>query len=93
MLDVLAEAIDSAGAAISDLIASDPSLDGMGSTVCGVMFDGDRLGLANIGDSRAYRWADGATSPGSPGTTPGCRHSWTRDGSPRPKHSSIRTAR
>lgn len=59
MLDVLGDAIDSAGAAISDLIASDPSLDGMGSTVCGVMFDGDRLGLANIGDSRAYRWADG----------------------------------
>jgi protein phosphatase len=26
----------------------------MGSTVCGFMFDGTQLGLANIGDSRAY---------------------------------------
>ena len=59
MLDVLADAIDSAGAAISDLIETDPSLDGMGSTVCGVMFDGEHIGLANIGDSRAYRYVDG----------------------------------
>ncbi len=59
MLDVLADAIDSAGAAISDLVETDPSLDGMGSTVCGVMFDGEHLALANIGDSRAYRYVDG----------------------------------
>lgn len=59
MLDVLEDAIDSASAAISDLIETDPSLDGMGSTVCGVMFDGEHLALANIGDSRAYRYADG----------------------------------
>jgi protein phosphatase len=59
MLAVLAGAIDAAGAAISDLIDADPALDGMGSTVCGVMFDGSRLALANIGDSRAYRYRDG----------------------------------
>lgn len=59
MLDVLTDAIDSAAAAISDLIEADPSLDGMGSTVCGFMFDGTHLGLANIGDSRAYRYAGG----------------------------------
>lgn len=59
MLDVLADAIDAAGAAISELTDADPSLDGMGSTVCGVMFDGAQLGLANIGDSRAYRYRDG----------------------------------
>lgn len=58
MLDVLAGAIDSAGVAISELVRSDPSLDGMGSTVCGLMFDGDHIGLANIGDSRAYRYVD-----------------------------------
>ena len=59
MLDVLAGAIESASETISDLVESDPRLDGMGSTVCGVMFDGTRLGLANIGDSRAYRYRDG----------------------------------
>jgi protein phosphatase len=58
MLDTLAAAIDSAGEAISELVSSDPRLDGMGSTVCGAMFDGGELGLANIGDSRAYRFRD-----------------------------------
>ncbi|MGC3995329.1 MAG: protein phosphatase 2C domain-containing protein [Propionicimonas sp.] len=59
MLDTLSTAIDAASDAISDLVDSDPRLDGMGSTVCGVMFDGEQLGLANIGDSRAYRYRDG----------------------------------
>jgi len=58
MLDVVAEAIDRAGEAISELVTSDPRLDGMGSTVCGVMFDGTRFGVANIGDSRAYLYRD-----------------------------------
>lgn len=60
MLDVVAGAIDRAGEVISELIESDPSLDGMGSTVCGAMFDGTQLGLANIGDSRAYLYRDHA---------------------------------
>lgn len=59
MLTTLAGAIDAANRQINELIDADPSLDGMGSTVCGVMFDGETLGLANIGDSRAYRWRDG----------------------------------
>jgi protein phosphatase len=59
MLDVLANAIDRAGEVISELIQTDPALDGMGTTVCGAIFDGTRLGLANIGDSRAYRYRDG----------------------------------
>ncbi|MCC6494928.1 MAG: serine/threonine-protein phosphatase [Propionibacteriaceae bacterium] len=60
MLDVVAGAIDRAGEVISELIETDPSLDGMGSTVCGAMFDGTQLGLANIGDSRAYLYRDHA---------------------------------
>ncbi|HEY3546988.1 MAG TPA: protein phosphatase, partial [Propionicimonas sp.] len=35
MLDVVADAIDRAGEVISELVDADPSLDGMGSTVCG----------------------------------------------------------
>lgn len=58
MLDVVGEAIDRAGEVISELVEADPSLDGMGSTVCGAMFDGTQLGVANIGDSRAYLYRD-----------------------------------
>ncbi|HSK34741.1 MAG TPA: protein phosphatase 2C domain-containing protein [Propionicimonas sp.] len=59
MLDVVGEAIDRAGEVISELVDADPGLDGMGSTVCGAMFDGTQLGVANIGDSRAYLYRDG----------------------------------
>jgi PPM family protein phosphatase len=59
MLPALNAAISQASDLITDLIHVDPRLDGMGSTVCGVMFDGEELALANIGDSRAYRYRDG----------------------------------
>ena len=59
MLTAFDDAISNAAAQIAALVKSDRSLDGMGSTVCGVMFDGNQLGLANIGDSRAYRYRDG----------------------------------
>ena len=59
MLEAFGTAIDRANDQIADLIVADPALDGMGSTVCGVMFDGEQLALANIGDSRAYRFRDG----------------------------------
>ncbi|MGC4154266.1 MAG: protein phosphatase 2C domain-containing protein [Propionicimonas sp.] len=60
MLTALDDAVSNAAAQIAALVKSDHSLDGMGSTVCGLMFDGTSLGLANIGDSRAYRYRDGA---------------------------------
>lgn len=62
MLAVAAAAIDRAAEAISELIDADPNLSGMGSTVCGVLFDGEQLGLVNIGDSRAYRYRAGTLS-------------------------------
>ena len=54
MLEVLATAIHQANDKIAELIESDFSLEGMGTTVTGAMFDGAQLGLAHIGDSRAY---------------------------------------
>ena len=60
MLDVVGTAINRAGEVISELVEADPALDGMGSTVCGAMFDGTQLGVANIGDSRAYLYRDNA---------------------------------
>ncbi|HKX14941.1 MAG TPA: protein phosphatase 2C domain-containing protein [Propionibacteriaceae bacterium] len=58
MLDVLASAIHEANAKIADLVESDSSLEGMGTTVTGAMFDGVQLGLAHIGDSRGYLYRD-----------------------------------
>src|SRR4029453_1459168 len=59
MLEVLASAIHQANDKIAELIESDFSLEGMGTTVTGAIFDGTQLGLAHIGDSRAYLLRDG----------------------------------
>jgi PPM family protein phosphatase len=59
MLEVLAGAIHLANDKIAELVESDLSLEGMGTTVTGAMFDGAQLGLAHIGDSRAYLFRDG----------------------------------
>ena len=59
MLEVLAGAVHQANDKIAELIESDFSLEGMGTTVTGAMFDGTQLGLAHIGDSRAYLLRDG----------------------------------
>jgi serine/threonine protein phosphatase PrpC len=59
MLDVLVRAFHQANDKIAELVESDLSLEGMGTTVTGAMFDGAQLGLAHIGDSRAYLFRDG----------------------------------
>ncbi len=50
----LAAAIERANDRIAELIRADYTLEGMGTTVTGALFDGRQLGLAHIGDSRAY---------------------------------------
>jgi serine/threonine protein phosphatase PrpC len=59
MLEVLAGAIHQANDKIAELIESDFSLEGMGTTITVAMFDGTQFGLAHIGDSRAYLLRDG----------------------------------
>ena len=59
MLAAMSEAVEDANDRIADLIAADVSLDGMGTTVTAALFDGSRLGLVHIGDSRAYLLRDG----------------------------------
>lgn len=54
MLEVLSGALHKANERIADLVDADYSLEGMGTTVTGAMFDGSQFGLAHIGDSRAY---------------------------------------
>jgi len=58
MLEVLGRAVNDANDRIAHLVDSDPALDGMGTTLTGALFDGSELGLAHIGDSRAYRLRD-----------------------------------
>ncbi|HWJ52035.1 MAG TPA: protein phosphatase 2C domain-containing protein, partial [Propionibacteriaceae bacterium] len=55
MLIVLGTAVGRANERIAHLVNADPSLDGMGTTLTGALFDGTELGLVHIGDSRAYR--------------------------------------
>jgi PPM family protein phosphatase len=59
LLGRLALAIEQANDKIAELVESDLSLEGMGTTVTGGMFDGTNLGLAHIGDSRAYLFRHG----------------------------------
>ncbi len=59
MLPVLAAAVAEANDRLAALVSEDSSLDGMGTTVTGALFDGADLGLAHIGDSRAYLYRDG----------------------------------
>ena len=59
LLGRFAAAIGEANSRIADLVAADYSLEGMGTTVTGALFDGARLALAHIGDSRAYLFRDG----------------------------------
>ncbi|WP_375424305.1 PP2C family protein-serine/threonine phosphatase [uncultured Friedmanniella sp.] len=59
MLSVLAGAVADANDRLAALVGEDSSLDGMGTTVTGALFDGVELGLAHIGDSRAYLFREG----------------------------------
>ncbi len=55
----LRRAMDAGNDAIADLVADDPDLDGMGTTATAMLFDGARMALAHIGDSRAYLYRNG----------------------------------
>jgi protein phosphatase len=60
--DLTAALRDSARAAnahLRDMVAGDPDLAGMGTTLDALLFNGNRLGLLHIGDSRVYLLRDG----------------------------------
>ncbi|MDT9593042.1 protein phosphatase 2C domain-containing protein [Nocardioides zeae] len=44
---------------IGEIVDEDPSLNGTSTTATVALFDGDRLGIAHVGDSRAYLFRDG----------------------------------
>jgi len=59
LLGKLREATNAGNGAIAELVASDPELDGMGTTLTAILFAGSRIGLVHIGDSRAYLMRNG----------------------------------
>ena len=58
-LTALGEAVRTANHHLGDLVANDPAVEGMGTTLEAMLWDGQRFATAHIGDSRAYRLRDG----------------------------------
>lgn len=54
VLTALADAVAEVGDGITDVIAAEPDLTGMGTTVTGLYWLGDRIAVVHVGDSRAY---------------------------------------
>lgn len=54
LLDALAESVAHADDLLRSTIDSDEALDGMGTTLTALLWSGSRVGLAHVGDSRAY---------------------------------------
>ncbi len=59
MQATLAEAIDRAHRKIAELVEQHPELDGTSTTVTAAIFDGTRIGVGHVGDSRGYLLRDG----------------------------------
>jgi serine/threonine protein phosphatase PrpC len=58
-LDALSETVTRANARLGELIRRDPAVEGMGTTLEIMLFDGEKFAVAHLGDSRAYRLRDG----------------------------------
>jgi serine/threonine protein phosphatase PrpC len=59
LLGALQEKAESANDELHEIVETNPALEGMGTTLTALLWDSGRLGLAHIGDSRAYLYRDG----------------------------------
>ncbi len=59
LLEILAGAVQRANDRLAEIIEVDASVDGMGTTITGMLSDGERIALVHVGDSRAYRVREG----------------------------------
>jgi len=59
LLAKLDSAVRAGNAAIAGQVEMEPDLEGMGTTLTAILFDGNRIGLVHIGDSRGYLLRDG----------------------------------
>ncbi|MCD9154344.1 PP2C family protein-serine/threonine phosphatase [Aeromicrobium duanguangcaii] len=61
-LDAMRTAVAHANHRLAELIHDDPAVEGMGTTLEAMLWDGEKLAVAHIGDSRAYRLRHGQLS-------------------------------
>jgi protein phosphatase len=62
LLEILAGAVQAANDHLQAMVDANSALDGMGTTLTVLLSSGSRLGLAHVGDSRAYLLRDGEFS-------------------------------
>jgi serine/threonine protein phosphatase PrpC len=58
LLDRVSGAMHEAHLRIGQLVDADPALNGTSTTATVALFDGDRVGMGHVGDSRAYLFRD-----------------------------------
>ncbi len=54
-LEHLHHVVDAANKRLGDLIEADPAVEGRGTTIEAMLWDGEKFAVAHLGDSRAYR--------------------------------------
>jgi PPM family protein phosphatase len=59
MLPALAGVVHRVHDRLAEMVESDSELDGTSTTVTAALFDGEQLGMAHVGDSRAYLLREG----------------------------------
>jgi PPM family protein phosphatase len=59
LINALADAVASANIRLQELIISDPSVEGMGTTLTALLWSDGQAALCHIGDSRAYLLRNG----------------------------------
>ena len=62
LLDRVTGALHQAHVRIGGLVDADPALNGTSTTATVALFDGSRIGIGHVGDSRAYLFRDGELS-------------------------------
>ena len=62
LLEAVAGAMHRAHDRIAELVDEDPELEGTSTTVTAALFDGRRVGIGHVGDSRGYLLRDGELS-------------------------------
>ncbi|MDH6111964.1 serine/threonine protein phosphatase PrpC [Kitasatospora sp. MAP12-15] len=60
LLTLLSDAVHGANERLRVMVEQDPQLEGMGCTLTALLWTGERMGLAHVGDSRAYLLRDGS---------------------------------
>jgi PPM family protein phosphatase len=59
LLEALSAAVRGANQTLHEMVADNPALDGMGTTLTAMLWSPPKLALCHIGDSRAYLLRDG----------------------------------